>query len=343
MSDDQESSDDLLDGLLDADLMAELKDAEQTDESSSMLTRLQWIQGIKAGLNGLALLPIIVLTPLLQYLPPAWKLYHKLHLWSAWQMQKAASADALANVRHPNDKEDVLPAAFVEGDDDELSGWKIKTLGQKRYDPGVRGGSSSRMGKADLIHVNEDDLEQGTWTEATIDAAFQLDREKYLFADAEVGITENIVAVDPSLEGGDGAAVADGGSDVTYQTESIDVSLERPGMLEDALVPLTSRAGYDGQLISWISYSNLKSEKSDQQAVRDAKNAGWMAAKLDDIGARDMVKWAIILGIAGAVLLFHKDIGAAISSFGGGGGGSDVAPTMGLGVLPLLRYRLGGE
>jgi hypothetical protein len=342
MSDDQ-TADDVLDGLLDDDLMAELEDGDGdsdaggSDDSTSLLFRIQ------TALYGLALLPVLSLTPILRALPPTWKLYHKLHLWSAWQMQRAANADALANVRHPNDREDVLPAAFVEGDEDELSGWKVKGLGEKRYDPGVRGGSSSRIGKADLIHINEDDLEQGTWTEATIDAAFQLDRERYLFADAEVGITENIVAVDPSLEGGEGAAVADGGSEVAYQSESVDVSLERPGVLEDTLVPLTSRAGYDGQLISWNSYSNLKAEKSDQQAVRDAKNAGWMAAKLDDIGARDMLKWALILGAAGAILLFHQDIGAAISSFGGGGGGGDVAPTAGLGLLPLLRYRLGGE
>ena len=52
----------------------------------------------------------------------------------------------------------------------------------------------------------------------------------------------------------------------------------------------------------------------------------------------------LVLGAAGAVLLFHQDIGAAIASFGGGGGGGgNVAPTGGLGLLAPLGRRLRGE
>ena len=335
------------------ELLQQVQDSasEKAQLVSSGIRSTEWIGLTRATLYGIALLPLILLTPIIRVIPMSWKLYHKLHIWSAWQIQRAANADALANVRHPNDKEDVLPAAYVEGDEQgtERTGWKIKGLGDKRYDPSVHGGSTSRMGKADLIHVNEDDLEQGTWTEATIDSAFQLDRERYLFRDASVNVVEQTVATDPSLNGGDGAAVADGGVDVDgdggieYQTVGYDVSIRQPGVLEDVLVPLQSRTGYDGQLVSWDQYSNLKEEQADQETVRDAKNAGWMAAKLDDIDGTDLIKWAIILGIAGAVLLFNQDIGAAISGIAGGGGSGNVAPSAGLGLIPLIKTRLGGD
>jgi len=331
---------------------------ENTKRFGATLRSTQWLTGLRAILYAVLVVPIIIFSPVVRALPMTWKLYHKLHVWSAWQMQRAAGADALANVRRPNGPEDVLPAAYVEADGNEngRSGWKIKGVSDKRYDPAVHGGASSRLGKADLIHVNEDDLEQGTWTEATIDAAFQLDREKYLFRDATVDIYRNVIQTDPKLNDGSGAPVADGGVNVDptanvntdgdglkYRVASRQATLSRPGVLEDVLVPLQSRTGYDGQVISWNQYSNLKNEQADQETVRDAKNAGWMAAKLDDIGKADLFKWAIILGIGGLILLFHQDIGAAISSFGGSGGGGSVAPTAGLGVLPLLKRRFGGE
>jgi hypothetical protein len=200
-----------------------------------------------------------------------------------------------------------------------------------------------------MIHINEDDLEQGTWAEVTMDSALQLNRERYLFRDAHVTETTEVVATDPSLGGGQ-TPVADGGLDVNtngngvnYEAVSRHISIDSPGVHEDTLIPLTSRAGYDGQLVSFEQYRHLKNEQADQETVRDAKNAGWMAAKLDDIGKGDILKWAIIIGVGGVILLFHQDIGAAISSFGNGGGGGSVAPSAGLGLLPLIKAKLGGD
>jgi len=324
--------------------------SDQLHERIDSIRGVEWLGLTKAGLYGILLLPLILLTPIVRVFPLAWKIYHKLHLWSAWQMQKAASADAIANVRHPNDKEDVRPAAFVEGgeDDRERTGWKVKGIDGKRYAPSVRGGSTSRLGKADLIHINEDDLEQGTWVESVMDSALQFDRERYLFRDADVTETTEVLPVDPSLGNGQ-TPVADGGFDaagndnLSYQPVSRRISIDSPGIHEDTLVPLTSRTGYDGQLVSFEQYRHLKNSQADQETVRDAKNAGWMAAKLDDIGKGDLIKWAIIIGVGGLILLFHQDLGAAISSFGGGGGAGSVAPTGGLGLIPLIKTRLGGE
>lgn len=304
---------------------------EEVKSEAETVGDADYLGGVKA-LAMLALLaPLAVLSSVLTALPATWKVYHKLHLWSAYQMQKASSADALANVRHPNDKEDVLPAKYVEGgeEDREATGWKVMGLGSKRYDTGVRGGASSRMGKADLIHLNEDDLEQGTWVEASMDTAIASDREQYLFRDADLEAQVNVIDAN-----GAGAARADGGQQ--QQQAFLDrVTPKNPGILEDVVVPITSKAGYDGQQVSWNQYQNLKQEKSDQEAVREAKNSGWMAAKLDDVSKRDMLKWALILGAAGAVLLFHQEIGALIA---GGGGDAVSSATEGAGLGMLMPF-----
>jgi hypothetical protein len=290
----------------------------------------------KAGLVGGAILPLAVLSPLLTSLPPAWKLYAKLHKWSAWQMQKASNADAIANVRRPNGKEVFAPAKYVEGseDDKELSGYKVLGLGDKRYDPAIHGESSNRYGKADLVHINEDDPEQASWADCAIDNAFALDRERYLFRDASVRMVLDAGA------SADQAAVADGGTET--QPRLLDLSVEKPGILHDALVPITSRAGYDGQLISWNQHASTKQEKADQEAIRAAKNAGWMAAKLDDIDGVDLMKWVLILGAIGVMLLFNNEIGAMIANFGGGGGGGG-AISGALGMLLPASLRRGRE
>jgi len=284
---------------------------------------------LKAWVGTISILPLVTLAPLLRVLPASWRLWHKLHHWAAWQMQKAAGADALANVRRPNDREDILPAAYVQGDEDgrDVTGWKVKGLGDKRYATGIRGGASSRMGKADLIHINEDDLEQGSWAEAAIDTAIATNREQYLFRDAELEAHFNVV---PSAVGDDGA-LADGGQpehDAILQ----EVTPKRPGVLEDVVVPVTSEGGYDGQQVSMTQFSNLKQEQSDQEQIRQAKNAGWMAAKLDEIGKGELFKWILIACVVGAVLLFHAEIGAFIAGLGGGGGGVTGA-TSGLGMM----------
>lgn len=294
----------------------------------------------KAAGVGAGILPLAMFSPLLTALPPTWKLYRRIHEWSAWQMQKASGADAIANVRRPNGKEVFLPAKYVEGDEDdrERNGYKVKGIKGKRYDPSIHGESSNRYGKADLIHINEDDTEQASWADCVIDSAFALDRERYLFRDAKVHIEQMVLDANA---GGDQPAVADGGTETRART--LDVSLEKPGILHDALVPITSRSGYDGQLVSWNQHSNTKQEKAGQEAIREAKNSGWMAAKLDDLDGADLFKWVLILGAIGFVLLFHQDIGALISGFGSGGGGAvgDAASSAGLGMLSLPKAMLG--
>jgi hypothetical protein len=269
---------------------------------------------LRAGGSAAAIAPLVVVSPLLSVIPQSWHIYHKILRWAAWQMQKASNADTLAHVRRSNGMEDVLPAKWVEGaeDDKDRTGWRVKGLGDKRYDPAVHGNSTSRMGKANLIHIDEDGPEQGTWAEVAMDNALQLDREQYLFSDAQV----NMVVVEG---GGDDPqqAMADGGQAQYVHS----VSVDNPGVLVDALVPIGSRDGYDGQVVSWNRYQTLKTERSDQEAIRDAKNSAWAAAKLDSIQGKDLIKWAIILGIAGFILLFNGEIGAFIAGIGGGGGG----------------------
>lgn len=298
-------------------------------DAATVHDRLDYATGIKALTYAALTVPLLVVTPVARALPPTWKLYHKLHIWSAWQMQQAANADAVANVRRTNGKEDVLPAAYVEGAEDEKdrSGWKIKGIPEKRYDPTVHGKNSSRLGKADIIHVNEDDTEQGTWTECAIDNAIQLDRERYLFRDATVKINE--VVHNYGLDDTGAPAMADGGHAGRESTVTRNVSLERPGVLEDAVVPLGSRTGYDGQVVSMNQYSNLKGEQSDQETIRDAKNQAWAAAKLDDIEGKDLLKWVLIIAIWSFILLFHQDIGAFIAGLGGGNGVGQAAGGLG--------------
>lgn len=282
------------------------------------LTAPDYVTGVKTLGAILWLLPILALSPLVRALPASWRLYRRLHRWSAWQMQKAASADALTLTRRSNGKLDTLPAKWVEGAEDEKdrTGWRIKTLGEKRFDPAVHGNETARFGKADMVPVSEDTTELGTWAEATMDNAFQLDRERYLFRDAKVTIEQLVYDVQDPAAG----AMADGGTaDPTQQIRTQDVSLSKPGVLEDVLVPVTSRSGYDGQVVSFDQYSNLKSEQSDQETIRDAKNQAWAAAKLDDIERADMLKWLIAIGVWSFILLFHQDIGAFIAGLSGSG------------------------
>ena len=312
------------------------------------LRSVEWLQLTLAFLYGLLIAPLVILTPIARAAPASWRVYHKINKWSAWQMEKAASADAIANVRKSNDKEDMLPAKLVESSntDSKRSGWKVKGIDGKRYDPSVRGGDTSRYGKADMIHINEDDPEQGTWVETAMDAALQADRERYLFMDATIKDIKRGVPRDTSLNGG--PAVADGGfeanSEMMFDVRQRDISIETPGVNVDMLVPLNSIPGFDGTVVSFNQYSTLKNQKTDQQAIQDAKDAGRMAALMEQLDKKDLFKWALVLGAAGAVLLFHQDIGAAIASFGGGGGGGgNVAPTGGLGLLAPLGRRLRGE
>ena len=322
---------------------------DSASDVGDLLRGVEWLQLTLAFLYGLLLVPLVLLTPIARAAPASWRVYHKINQWSAWQMQKAASADAVANIRRKNDKEDLLPAKLVESSetDSERDGWKVKSISGKRYDPSVRGGTSSRYGKADMIHINEDDPEQGTWVETAMDSALQADRERYLFMDATIRDIKRGVAYDQSL--GDGStAVADGGfsagDEMTFETHERKISIETPGVNVDMLVPLNSMPGFDGTVVSWNQYSTLKNQQADQQQIQDAKNAGRMAALMEQLDKKDLFKWAIILSAAGAVLLFHQDIGAAISSFGGGGGGGgNVAPTGGLGLLAPLAHRFRGE
>jgi len=289
-------------------------------------------------------------------LPMSWKAYHKLNRWSLWKMQKAADADALANINRPNGREDILPAKMVRNPETERNrgGWKVLGMGDRRYDSSIIGGQSNRIGKADMIHINSDDLEQGTWAETAMDAAIATNREQYLFHDASLNIVLDIddnldeselempgrPAQTPGVESEDGEeTAADGGLRQRFS----EVSIERPGVCQDMLVPLQSRTGYDGQLVSWNSYQNLKQEQGDQDQIREAKNRAWAGAMLDQIKQRDLFRLALIGAAILAMALFHADIGAAISSFGsgGGGGGGGVAsdvPGLGFFLIPFMPW-----
>jgi len=294
------------------------RDADNSDEDSGLSM---------PDVSALPLAGVALASPILSVLPGSWRLYHKINQWSAYRMEKAAGADAVANVRRSNGHEDMLPAKWVQGseDDKDRTGWRIKGLGGKRYDPAKHGRSTQRFGKANMLHVDEDATSVGSWAEPTMDNAIQLGREQYLFRDAQM--------LHVTVEGDEAPrqALADGGA-----TQSR-VSVESPGILQDCLIPINSRRGYDGQVVSWNQYTSLAQEKADQDRIRDAKNAAWTAAKLDDMDGMDVLKWMIIIGIWSAILLFHQDIGAAISGLtsGGGGGGGAVGNALGMITLGL--------
>jgi hypothetical protein len=100
-------------------------------------------------------------------------------------------------------------------------------------------------------------------------------------------------------------------------------------VLHDTLVPLSSRPGYDGTVVSWSQFADIKTEKTDQDRIKDSKNAGWMAAKMDDLGSGDLMKWVLIGLVVGAVLLFHAEIGAFIAGLSSSGGGDAVGGAAG--------------
>ena len=311
--------------------------SKTASEASTQLRNYEWATATKTLLTLAVLLPVLPITAALSVLPPMWKVWHKITRWSSYQMQKAANADGLANVRRSNGHEDLLPAKYAEGAEDEKdrSGWKVKGLGDKRYDTAVHGRGTNRMGKANVLHINEDDPEQGSWAEAAIDNALQLNREQYLFRDATL-MARNATLM--TSDGKQGQAVADGGVQQRPIKVS-DISIDRPGICEDVLVPLGSPDGYDGQVISWSQYQNVKQEQADQETVRDAKNQAWAAAKLDEVEGKDLLKWVLILGVWSAVLLFHQELGAAIVGLtggGGGGGGGAVGTALGTVSMPLL-------
>jgi hypothetical protein len=270
---------------------------------------------------------VALASPVLSVLPGSWRIYHKINQWSAYRMQKAAGADGVANVLLENGHEDLRPAKWVRGDADEKegAGWKIKGLDGRRYDGAVDGRSTTRYGKADMLHLLSDGAEVASWAEPAMDNAIQLGRERYLFRDAQM--------LHVQVEGDQQPrqALADGGARQSH------ISVEQPGVAQDCLIPVSSRAGYDGQMVSWNRYTTLKEENADQDKIRDAKNAAWTAAKLDDIEGMDILKWMIIIGIWSAILLFHQDIGAAISGLtsGGGGGGGAVGNALGMITLGL--------
>jgi hypothetical protein len=265
-------------------------------------------------------------------------------------MQKSANADAIANVRQSNGGEDFVPAKWTEGGetDKDRTGWQAKGFGDKRWDPAVHGQGSNRMGKASVIHLLEDDTEIASWAEPAVDNALATDRERYLFTDADLHIEDLVIDPQTSQPAGPngrgGAARADGG-ETPDQSWVQRVSIERPGIAQDAIVPVTSAGGFDGQAISWSQYQNLKQEQADQQTVTDAKNRAWAAAKLDDVEGRDLLKIAIIVGIWSFILLFHQDLGAAIAGLtggGGGGGGGNAVSNAAGSALGMIRLPLGG-
>lgn len=284
-------------------------------EHVAVLRSPSYLAGAKAVAVTLAVLPVALLTPVVRALPATWRLYRRLAVWSTYQIQRAAGADAVANVRRSSGKEDLRPAAWIQADEDEKekSGWAVLGIDGKRYDPSVHGRDTTRMGKADMLHLDEDETEVGTWGECTMDNALQLDRERYLFRDARVSVGEVV------LHGGGNGALPDGGQ---AQADAKRVSIEKPGILSDALVPLSSREGWDGQVVSWNQYQSAKQERSDQETIRDAKNSAWTAAKLDDIEGMDLVKAGVAFVVWSLLLLFKDSIAAAISNFGGGSGGS---------------------
>ena len=309
--------------------------------SLDVLASLDYVAGLKATFAGAAVLLLVPLAVVLNVLPATWKLYERINLWSAYQMQKASSADAVANVRLKSGKEALRPAKWVPGAEDEKdrSGWKIKGV-EGRFDPSVHERDTQRFGKADILHVDTDETEVGTWAEATMDNAIQLDRERYLFRNA---VVQAVFDVGRGPAAGNGQpARADGGLDLGELGQfEYELSVQKPGIHEETLVPLSSREGFDGQVVSWTQYNKMKEQRSDQETVRDAKNSAWAAAKLDDIQGKDLFKWVLMLGAIGAVLLFHAEIGAMIAGLtgGGGGGGGAVGGAVSgrLGFAPFAR------
>jgi len=348
--------DDSADSTAETDALGGTDRVARLRELAALLAAPDYLAGIQSLVYGVVLLPLVLLAPLVRVLPATWKLYRKLARWAIYQMQKATSADAIANVRLQSGAEDLRPAKWVEGAEDEKgrTGWKVAGV-SGRWDPAVENKETNPIGKARLLHLDADETEAATWAEASMDNALQLDRERYLFRNATVRAVFDVggrSSVEQAIHNGDteqlsqalqnglgenGHARTDGGQAQQYQ---YDISIERPGIHEDTLIPLDSREGFCGQAVSFSRYQELKSERSDQETVRDAKNTAWAAAKLDDIEGFDVLKWALIIGAWSAMLLFKDAIAAFISGLGsGGGGGGGVAGgvTSGIGQVHLTH------
>jgi hypothetical protein len=319
--------------------------SETAADAAGTIRSVSWLAGAKAIAATVAVAPLAILAPLLSAVPPTWKLWHKLMRWSGWQMQKASNADAIANVRLSNGDEDFRPAKWLTADEDDKdeSGWQVKGL-DKRHDPAVHDQGSNRMGKASVIHAMEDAPELATWAEPAIDNALQLGREQYLFTDADLyvgNLTVDAQAQPTAVNGQPTEAMADGGEQAVDIVEEI--SIDRPGVAIDALVPLGSREGFGGQVVSWSQYQTLKTQETDQDKLKDAKNRAWAAAKLDEIKEMPWLKIGVGIAIWSFILLFHQDIGAAIAGFGGGGGGGGGGAGGAVGnALGMIRLSLGG-
>lgn len=318
-------------------------DTEAAEEIEEELQESNPMATLGATLRSIPLVPVIVLSPVFDALPPAWRIYHKVTRWGIWHMQKAANASKIANVRLSGGGEDLLPADYVESDetDKERSGYQIKGVDGKRWDPN---GHSERMGKAEIIHVNEDDPDQATWAQTALEEAINAGREKYLFADADLTVTIDGTEMDHLLSADsptDAGAIPDGGVS-QLPRELRHVTVDKPGVLHDALVPLASPDGYEGTVVSWSKYSQLKDEKGDQSRIREAKNQAWTAKALEDVDKSGILKKLLLLAGWSALLLFHEDIGSAIAGFGGGGAVSSAADsaTGGLGMLHLTDLAL---
>ncbi|MFB6201307.1 MAG: hypothetical protein ABEI98_04780 [Halorhabdus sp.] len=316
--------------------------SETAADATDTIRSTSWLGGAKAVGATVAIAPLAIIAPLLSALPATWRLWHKLSRWSLWQMQKASNADAIANVRLSNGNEDFRPAKWTVAEDDEKesTGWKIKGL-KDRYDPAVHDQGSNRMGRASLIHTLEDAPELASWAEPAIDNALQLGREGYLFTDADLyvgNVTVDAQGSPQAVNGQPTQARADGGQGVDFAEQ---VSIDRPGIAQDALIPLASRDGFGGQVVSWGKYQTLKTQQADQDKIKDAKNRAWAAAKLDDIEGRDLLKLGIIVGIWSFILLFHQDIGAFIAGLSGGGGGGGAGSAVG-NALGMISLGLGG-
>lgn len=269
-----------------------------------------FIGGWIAWLSGLATLLV----------PGAWRLWRALAMWSVTNMQNSSGADAVSLTHLPNGKVTVEPVTWQHGDieDQQKAGW-TPLHREKVWNPGAEGRGVERMGKADVILADEDSTQKGSWVEANFAEALDLPgRTDGLYRDAT--LVANQIQLDAGGGNASNGAMADGGTIPVGQ-----MSVEDPGVLEDALVEIGGGEDHDGVVVSARKIKETYQEKVGSEELHEAEERSYLAGIIDSGTDSKNVVWLFVAAAVTAfALAYGPDIIAAI--FGGGGGGGVTLP-----------------
>ncbi len=245
-------------------------------------------------------------------LPKSSALWKNLMLKSAKAYEKRTGADAIALNARPNGTIDPIPVKWSPNG--EKSKWVSKN-GDLEWGPGSEGRNTDRLGKANVILVDEDGLEKWETLDARVAEAIELDDWDPLYTNPTIQKT----VIDSS--GVDRQAVADGG----YPQDAMQsYTLRDRGELSDALIDISSGDGLDGMRVSWRKFKELRQETTTSEEMQRQEDRGRIA---EMEGKEELAKKMLI--IAGAIVVLSLAMAFVVpkllASGGGGGGGGMIS------------------